>query len=105
MPIIENISFYRRFEADILSGKKYITIRDYAAKEYKAGQIVQVSTHEDNRVFARIKILNIEPITLDEINSTHAQQENMSLSVLKKTIREIYPDVKELFVISFSLVN
>ena len=72
MPKTKYISFYQRFEADIISGKKTITIRDNAAKNYKAEQFVNASTHQENRVFARIKILNIKPITLDEINSAIA---------------------------------
>lgn len=101
---MQSITFYQRFEADILSGKKTITIRDESEKHFVPNSVVQVSTYEEVRKFARLKILSVEPIHFNQLNHTHAQQENMSLSELKKVIKEIYPNTQQLFVISFKLL-
>ncbi|MGL5037514.1 MAG: ASCH domain-containing protein, partial [Aeromonas sp.] len=41
----------------------------------------------------------------DELNDTHAQQENMTLTELKAVIRAIYPTLPPLYVIEFKLIN
>ncbi len=41
------MTFFRRFEADILSGKKTITIRDESERDYQPGSVVEVSTLEE----------------------------------------------------------
>ncbi|MCG2879477.1 ASCH domain-containing protein, partial [Obesumbacterium proteus] len=41
------ITFYRRFEADILSGKKTITIRDSSESHFEKGELLSVSRYED----------------------------------------------------------
>ena len=101
---MQQITFYQRFETDILSGKKTITIRDESERHYVPGTVVQVHTYEDRREFAHLKILSVESILYNQLNNAHAQQENMSLAKLKKTIQEIYPNTQQLYVISFSLV-
>ena len=35
-----DITFYQRFEADILAGRKTITIRDKSESHFKAGDIL-----------------------------------------------------------------
>ena len=35
----------------------------------------------------------------------HVQQENMTLTELKQVIRQIYPNVEQLFVIHYQLVS
>ncbi|GAM58093.1 RNA-binding domain protein [Vibrio ishigakensis] len=97
------MTFFERFEADILSGKKTITIRDESEKDYQVGTTVQVSTYEDGRWFCELNILSVTPILFDELSAFHAEQENMTLSELKAVIREIYPDTDELYVISYQL--
>lgn len=98
------ISFFQRFENDILAGKKTITIRDDSEKDYKANSIVKVYTFETNRWFCDVMIENVQPIHFDQLSDTHAKQENMTLEQLKQVIRDIYPGVNELYVISFQLV-
>ena len=56
---LSTITFFERFEADILSGKKTITIRDASEKDYAVNSIVQVSTYENNRWFCALKIKNV----------------------------------------------
>lgn len=99
------ITFFQRFEKDILSGKKTITIRDKAESHFQAGQTLCVFTHETHRLFAKIKILAITPILFADLNTQHAKQENMTLAQLRQVIREIYPNDEQLFVIKFEVIN
>lgn len=98
------ITFFSRFEADILSGKKTITIRDKAESYFQPNQELEVFTNETDRFFARIKVISVTPIQYDELNEQHALQENMSLPQLKAVIREIYPNDNEFFVIHYQLI-
>ena len=100
-----DITFYQRFEADILAGRKTITIRDKSESHFKAGDILRVGRFEDNQYFCTIEVLSVSPITLDELTEQHAKQENMGLEELKEVIREIYPSESEFFVIEFKLLN
>lgn len=103
MQYLTEMTFFERFEADILSGKKTITIRDASERNYEEGSLVQVSTFEDGRWFCQLNVLSVKPIKFSELTDVHAKQENMSLTELKQVIQEIYPDVQQLFVIEFQL--
>ena len=98
-----DITFYQRFEADILSGRKTITIRDKSESHFKAGDILRVGRFEDNQYFCTIKVLSVSPITLDELTEQHATQENMSLAELWEVIKTIYPNENKFWVINFKL--
>ncbi|MGR5146886.1 N(4)-acetylcytidine aminohydrolase [Photobacterium alginatilyticum] len=97
------MTFFERFETDILAGKKTITIRDESENNYVPGTVVRVSTLEEGREFCSLEILSVEPILFDDLSDFHAQQENMSLPVLKDVIQEIYPGIEQLYVISYKL--
>ena len=97
----DQITFFERFEADIMSGKKTITIRDKSEIDFELNRTIPVATFEDDRVFGSLKILSITPMSFDDINETHALQENMTLPQLLEVIREIYPGEDELYVIEF----
>lgn len=99
------MTFFERFEADILSGKKTITIRDEAEKHYVPNSIVQVSTYENSRWFCALKIKAVEVILFNNLTDFHAKQENMFLPELKALIQEIYPNIDNLYVISYELVD
>ncbi len=99
------MTFFERFEQDILSGAKTITLRDEAESHVIAGQKLPVSTFEDDRWFCDIEILSVTPIQFCELNDEHAKQENMTLGELRHVISEIYPGLEQLFVIHFRLVN
>ncbi|KDM90325.1 N(4)-acetylcytidine aminohydrolase [Photobacterium galatheae] len=99
------MTFFARFEADILSGRKTITIRDVSESHYVPGSVVQVSTLEEDRDFCRLEILAVEPILFQDLSDFHARQENMTLAELKTVIREIYPDDDQLYVITYRLVG
>ena len=102
---MNDITFYQRFEADILAGRKTITIRDDSESHFKAGDILRVGRFEDNQYFCTIEVLSVSPITLDELTEQHAAQENMGLEELKEVIRGIYPTENQLYVIKFKLID
>ena len=101
---MNDITFYQRFEADILTGRKTITIRDKSESHFKAGDILRVGRFEDNQYFCTIEVLSVSPITLDELTEQHATQENMSLAELKEVIRDIYPIEELFYVIRFCVL-
>jgi uncharacterized protein YqfB (UPF0267 family) len=101
---MQQITFYQRFEADIILGKKTITIRDGSDKNYIPGTVVQALTYENASNFAQLEIVSVESIQFNQLNKTHAQQENMSLSELKRVIQQIYPETLQLYVLSFRLL-
>lgn len=98
------MTFFERFEADIISGKKTITLRDKSESDYVPNTIVEVKTLEQARFFCRLKILNVEPILFTELNDFHAKQENMTLPELNAVIQDIYPGIQQLYMISYELV-
>lgn len=100
-----NMTFFERFEADILSGKKTITIRDESEKNYQPGSTVTVSTLEGEREFCSLHILSVEPIFYNDLTEFHAEQENMTLPELKAVIHDIYPGIEQLYVINYELVG
>mgnify|MGYP000554543946 FL=1 len=101
---MNDITFYQRFESDILAGRKTITIRDKSESHFKAGDILRVGRFEDNQYFCTIEVLSVSPITLDELTEQHAEQENMSLVELREVIKTIYPNENEFFMINFHLL-
>ena len=98
-----DITFYQRFEADIINGKKTITIRDKSESHFKAGDILRVGRFEDNQYFCTIEVLSVSPIRLEELTEQHAKQENMGLEALKEVIRGIYPNEELFYVIKFKI--
>ena len=98
-----DITFYQRFEADILAGRKTITIRDKSESHFKTRDILRVGRFEDNQYFCTIEVLSVSPITLDELTELHAKQENMGLEELKEVIRRIYPSKDRFYMINFIL--
>jgi uncharacterized protein YqfB (UPF0267 family) len=103
LPYSTKSTFYQRFEVDILSGKKTITIRDQSEKNFKLGSIVTASTYKQHRDFCQLEIISVESIIFQDLNNDHAAQENMKLIELKKIIQEIYTNNRQLYVISFKL--
>ena len=100
---MNDITFYQRFEADILAGRKTITIRDKSESHFKVGDILCVGRFEDNQYFCTIEVLGVSPITLDELTEQHAKQENMSLAELKEVIKAIYPSEGKFVLINFKI--
>jgi len=95
------MTFFSRFEADILADRKTITLRDHSESDFQAGDRVRVSRNEDGVYFCDIQVLAVQPVKLSELNDDHAHQENMSLPQLQATIADIYPGITDLFMIKF----
>lgn len=102
---MNKITFFTRFEQDILASRKTITIRDKSESYFQPNQILAVYTNETDRFFANIKVLSVTPIHFDELSEQHAQQENMTLPELRQVIKDIYPQDEQFWVIEFELVK
>ena len=50
-------------------------------------------------------MISVKAVAFDELDDEHARQENMTLPELKEVIRAIYPDLPQLYVIEFKLVE
>lgn len=96
------ITFFRRFEADILADRKTITIRDSSEADFRPGKTLRVCRNEDGVFFCNIVVKSVTPVTLDALSERHAEQENMSLDELKKVIKDIYPGLEQFYVIEFT---
>ncbi len=48
-----DITFFQRFQDDILAGRKTITIRNAAESHFKTGDVLRVGRYEDDGYFAR----------------------------------------------------
>lgn len=96
-----DITFFQRFQDDILAGRKTITIRDKSESHFKTGNILRVGRYEDDGYFCTIEVTGMSTVTLATLTQKHAEQENMSLDTLKSVIAEIYPDQDQFYVIDF----
>ncbi|MBR0574120.1 MULTISPECIES: N(4)-acetylcytidine aminohydrolase [Pasteurellaceae] len=101
---MNKITFFSRFEQDILSGKKTITIRDKSESYFEPDQILDVFTNETDRFFAKIQVISVTPVLFEQLNEEHAIQENMTLEQLKSVIHDIYPNDNQFFVIKYKLL-
>lgn len=102
---MNKITFFSRFEADILAELKTITIRDKTESHFLPQQRLQVYTNETDRFFCEIEVISVTSISFSALNHFHAQQENMALPELQAIIREIYPKDNDFFVIEFKLIK
>ncbi len=98
------ITFFERFEADILSGAKTITLRDESESHFRVGDRLSVSTFEAGRHFCDIQVVRVETLAFEALNSRHAAQENMTLEQLKAVIIEIYGEIDSLYLIEYHLL-
>jgi Uncharacterized protein conserved in bacteria len=99
-----DITFFQRFQEDILAGRKTITIRDASESHFKTGDVLRVGRFEDDGYFCTLRVTATSEVTLDTLTEQHAQQENMSLEELKSVIKEIYPGQQKFSVIEFQRV-
>ncbi|AZP32412.1 N(4)-acetylcytidine aminohydrolase [Cronobacter sakazakii] len=100
-----DITFYTRFQQDILAGTKTITIRDESEAHFTPGQRLRTGRYEDDGYFCTLEVLSVTHVTLAQLDEEHARQENMTLAELKKVIADIYPGINELYVIAFKKVE
>ncbi|ADO47127.1 N(4)-acetylcytidine aminohydrolase [[Enterobacter] lignolyticus] len=96
-----DITFFQRFQEDILAGRKTITIRDASESHFKTGDVLRTGRYEDDVYFCTIEVTGTSTVTLDTLTDTHAQQENMTLRQLRTVIEEIYPGQNQFYVIEF----
>ncbi len=96
-----DITFYRRFAADILSDKKTITIRNKMESHFCPGEHLRVGYEDNNDIFCAIEVISVVPVAPCDLTTTHARQENMSLAELQSVISQIYPGEQQLYVITF----
>ena len=73
------ITFFQRFQNDILAGRKTITIRDRSESHFQSGDILRVGRFEDDGYFCTIKVRSVFKKFFAELNEQHAAQENMTL--------------------------
>ncbi|MBG6037955.1 ASCH domain-containing protein [Proteus cibarius] len=99
------ITFFERLIPSILEEKKVITIRDKSESDYKPGSIVELFANEHRTHYGKLKIIAVSPLHYDDINEYHAQQEGMTLPVLKALIKDIYPTTQSLYLIEYQLVK
>lgn len=99
-----DITFFQRFQDDILAGRKTITIRDASESHFNVGDVLRVGRYEDDGYFCTITVTATSEITLDTLTERHAQQENMTLPELKTVIADIYPGQHQFYVIEFQRV-
>ncbi|HBB3269898.1 TPA: ASCH domain-containing protein [Escherichia coli] len=96
-----DITFFQRFQDDILAGRKPITIRDESESHFKTGDVLRVGRFEDDGYFCTIEVTATSTVTLDTLTEKHAEQENMTLTELIKVIADIYPGQTQFYVIEF----
>ncbi|HHG8773676.1 TPA: N(4)-acetylcytidine aminohydrolase [Raoultella planticola] len=99
-----DITFFQRFQDDILAGRKTITLRDAAEAHFKTGDVLRVGRYEDDGYFCTIGVVATSTVTLDTLTGAHAQQENMTLEQLRQVITEIYPGEEQFYVIEFKVL-
>ena len=100
-----DITFFQRFQDDIVAGRKTITLRDAAESHFKTGDILRVGRYEDDGYFCTIEVLATSTVTLDTLTERHAEQENMTLPQLKQVITDIYPGENTFYVIEFKCIK
>lgn len=101
LPCSQTTSLFSTFRDDILAGRKTITIRDESESHFKTGDVLRVGRFEDDGYFCTIEVTATSTVTLDTLTEKHAEQENMTLTELKKVIADIYPDQTQFYVIEF----
>lgn len=98
------ITFFERLIPSILKEIKVITIRDESESHYKPGSIVELFANEHRTHYGKLKIIAVSPLRYEDINEYHAQQEGMTLPVLKALIKDI-PTTQSLYLIEYELVK
>ncbi|WP_334378840.1 N(4)-acetylcytidine aminohydrolase [Escherichia coli] len=93
------MTFFERFQDDILAARKTITIRDESESHFKTGDVLPVGRFQDDGNFSTIEVTATSTVTLDTLTEKHAEQEKMTLTELKKVIADIYRGQTQFYVI------
>lgn len=103
--MVRVLRFKKRFEKDILSGRKTTTIRRYS--KLKAGEIVKIEV--GGRIVGEAEIKKVIRKEFRNLTVDDALNDGFkSLSDLKKTLRSLYGEIYEddsLYIIKFKLLN
>lgn len=91
VPCSQTTSLFSTFPDDILAGRKTITIRDESESHFKTGDVLRVGRFEDDGYFCTIEVTATSTVTLDTLTEKHAEQENMTLTELKKSLLTSIP--------------
>lgn len=91
VPCSQTTSLFSTFRDDILAGRKTITIRDESESHFKTGDVLRVGRFEDDGYFCTIEVTATSTVTLDTLTEKHAEQENMTLTELKKSLLTSIP--------------
>jgi len=100
-----DMTFFRRFQDDIISGRKTITLRNASESHFVAGQSLRIGCYEEDRYFCTIEVISVTAVNVSDLNHHHARKENMTLAQLKQVIEEIYPAEQALWEIAFKVVS
>ena len=100
-----DMTFWRRFAPDILSGKKTITIRDKRESAFAPGDVLRVGYDDDGQYFCTLVIEQVTPTEISQLTEAHAHQENMTLAALRDVLAEIYPEETQLYVLAFHVLE
>ena len=82
------MTFFSRFEQDILAGKKTITIRDSSERNFLVGSTVEVSTLEEGRIFTNLKVLAVTEVRFSELTEFHPSPWPYPIPTLEYTASE-----------------
>ncbi len=105
MPTPATLSFYQRFEADIVAGLKTITLRDDTCRDLVTGDRLLVTSVPSGRVFGVIEVRATSLVAVTQLDESHARQENMTLAELRAVLQDIYPGLTTLHAVTFVFVG
>jgi len=101
MPLL---TFKRKFEEPILTGRKTTTMRRVSCKVLRGD--LCTATGGDMTTFAYLKILGVRHVRLDQLTNAMARAEGgRDAEGLREGLNLFYPDAKEFILIRFRLAT
>jgi len=101
MPLL---TFTRKFEEPILTGRKTTTFRPVSCKVLPGD--LCTATGGDQRTFAYLKILGVRHVRLDQLTNAMARADGArDAEGLREGLKLFYPDAKEFTLIRFRLAR
>ncbi|TNC54806.1 N(4)-acetylcytidine aminohydrolase, partial [Klebsiella quasipneumoniae] len=97
-----DITFFQRFQDDILAGRKTITIREAAESHFTPGDVQRVGRYEDDGYFCTLAGTATSTVTRETLSEQQAQQENMPLGQRRLVLSDISPGERQFYVIDFT---
>ena len=101
MPLL---TFTRKFEEPILTGRKTTTFRPVSCKVLPGD--LCTATGGDQRTFAYLKILGVRHVWLDQLTNAMARADGLrDAEDLREGLERFYPGVEEFILIRFRLAR